>query len=398
MFDLSAAPRARIRHFANPRFGTPVPRAPEAEAARIRAAVRSDPDYYPTPLLMRPHAARGMGLGTLALKYEGARLTATGLASFKPVAAMAALAWLRSRADSGPPAHTVVCASDGNYGRAVAWAARRAGLHARIFLPARVSPDRFEGVARFGAEAVAVAGGYDRAMAEAAAAARAPGVIELSDTGYPGSEDVPRAIGAGYGVIAGECLAAWPEDLAPPTHLFVPVGVGGLAAGLADAFDAALGETSPQLVTVEPTSCDSLLESLARGHVTSLAPPPDPATLLECLACETPSTTAWTTLARRVAHALAITDAPASEAVRALAAGHGDSPVVAGASGAAAYAGLAGAAADPALRRRLGLDARARVLVMISEGAADLTGHRGIVGGAENTSDASHVLQQQMRS
>jgi diaminopropionate ammonia-lyase len=361
-----------IRHTQNSAFQRPTQAQPSApEAARARDAVRRDSEYRLTPLLARPHAAAKLGLGNVMLKDEGARLADQGLSSFKAVGVMAAMAALRADPGAFGDPHTLVCASDGNYGRAVAWAAARAGLSARIYLPSSVSTARFAAIARFSAQTVAVDGTYDTAVAAAATAGQAPGILEFSDTGRHPNDSIPRLIETGYGVIVRECLEAWPSDLPPPSHLFVPVGVGGLAVGLATAFADELGPAMPDIVTVEPYGADSLRHSLATQRLRTLAPPDDAAELMGCLACETPSATAWQDLTRLTRHALAIDDATATAAMAALADGPDAPALLAGDSGAAAYGGLLAACAEPALRGCLGLDHTSRVLVMVSEGATD---------------------------
>lgn len=339
--------------------------------AAIRAAVRADPDYNPTPLHPRPGLARALGLGGVLVKDEGARLAAAGLASFKPVGAMGAFAYLA--ATGAPRPERVVCASDGNFGRAVAWAARRAGISATVFLPRSVGAGRVAAIRGFGAATVAVAGGYDRAMAAAAAAAQAPGVLEMTDTGHGAVTAIPMAIQHAYGVIADEILDAWPADEAAPTHLFVPAGVGGLVAGLLAAVDARLGCAAPAVVSVQPAVAPSLVESLSAGALRSAdeLSGDAPATLMLCLACETPSTTAWPVLQARLAHALAIDDACAVAGMRRLAGPEDTPPITAGESGAAAMGALLGVCCDPDLRGALGLTAWSRVIVLVTEGATD---------------------------
>jgi len=370
-----------IRHRANTGRSALPWTGPGADAAAdaLRAAVRADPDYRPTPLHRRPGLARALGLGAVLVKDEGSRLAAEGLSSFKPVGAMGAFAHLAA-SGAAPPAR-VVCASDGNFGRAVAWGARRAGIAATIFLPRTVSAGRVAAIRGFGAETVAVAGGYDRAMAAAAEAARAPGVLEMTDTGHGAVAAVPMAIQNAYGVIADEILAALPAEAERPTHVFVPAGVGGLVAGLLAAFDARLGAAAPAVVSVQPRVASSLVDSLAAG---AMCPAPElagdtPATLMLCLACETPSTTAWPVLQARLAHALAIDDALAVAAMRRLA-GPEDAPAItAGESGAAAMGALLGVCAEPALRRALGLTAQSRAVVLVTEGATDPEAYRRLV-------------------
>ena len=373
-----------IRHRANSaRSARPwTGLSPDPEGAAIRAAVRADPDYRPTPLHRRPRLAQALGLGGLLIKDEGARLADEGLASFKPVGAMGAFARLAST--GAPPPARVVCASDGNFGRAIAWAARRAGIAATIYLPRTVSAGRFAAIRAFGAETVAVAGGYDRAMAAAAAAAQAPGVLEMTDTGHGAVTAMPMAIQHAYGVIADEILEAWPDGEAAPTHVFVPAGVGGLVAGLLAALDARLGAAAPAVASVQPAVSASLVDSLAAGV---LCPVPElsgaaPATLMLCLACETPSTTAWPVLQARLAHALAIDDAHAVAGMRRLA-GPEDAPAItAGESGAAAMGALLGVCCAPDLRAALGLTARSRVVVLVTEGATDPDSYRRLVPAA----------------
>ncbi len=116
----------------------------------------------------------------------------------------------------------------------------------------------------------------------------------------------------------------------------------------------------------------------------ALCPAPElsgaaPATLMLCLACETPSTTAWPVLKARLAHALAIEDTLALAAMRRLA-GPGDTPAItAGESGAAAMGALLGVCCDPDLRAALGLTARSRVVVLVTEGATDPDSYRRLV-------------------
>src|SRR6185436_12841184 len=85
-----------------------------------------------------------------------------GLPAFKILGA----SWALDRAlRDAPETLTVVAASAGNHGRAVANAAARRGLRARIFLPARTLPARREAIAGEGAEVIVVDGAYEDAVA-----------------------------------------------------------------------------------------------------------------------------------------------------------------------------------------------------------------------------------------
>ena len=113
---------------------------------QARALHRALTGYAPTPLLDAPSLAAELGLGSVLLKDESSRF---GLPAFKALGAWWATAWavaerlgepalatepqaLRERARGS--GLTLVCATEGNHGRAVARAARGLGLAARVVM------------------------------------------------------------------------------------------------------------------------------------------------------------------------------------------------------------------------------------------------------------------------
>jgi diaminopropionate ammonia-lyase len=127
---------------------SPVP-APSDEALSFH---RSLPGYTPTPEHDLPAVAAELGLASVVLKDESDRL---GLPAFKVLGA----SWAVERTlREAPGVHTLVAASAGNHGRAVAHVAAQRGLAARIHLPARSSPARRAAIAGEGAEVVVVDG------------------------------------------------------------------------------------------------------------------------------------------------------------------------------------------------------------------------------------------------
>ena len=121
----------------------------------------------------------------------------------------------------------VVAASAGNHGQAVAWAARQAGIGARIYVPQSAPMSKVEACRNYGAETIMVGERLEEAMA----AARA----EVEETGatfvHPFEDPV---VIAGQGTIGLELA----EQVSSTETVLVPVGGGGLAAGIALALRA----------------------------------------------------------------------------------------------------------------------------------------------------------------
>ena len=121
----------------------------------------------------------------------------------------------------------VVAASAGNHGQAVAWAARELGLHATIFMPQDAPMAKVEPTVGYGAEEVLVGAGFEEALAEAMQR-----VEETGATFIHAFED-ERVI-AGQGTIGLELAEQLPEV----GTFVIPVGGGGLAAGISIALRA----------------------------------------------------------------------------------------------------------------------------------------------------------------
>ena len=99
---------------------------------------------------------------------------------------------------------TLVAATDGNHGRAVARVAKWFGLGARIYLPSFVSPARCKAIELEGAELVMVDGVYDASVDAAVEAGGEPGALLISDTARSASDVVPRLVTAGYSTAFAE--------------------------------------------------------------------------------------------------------------------------------------------------------------------------------------------------
>ena len=208
---------------------------------------------------------------------------------------------------------------------------------------------------------------------EATRQAEAHGWFVVSDTSWPGYTEIPREIMQGYRLMADEAADQWGG--APPTHVFIQGGVGGVAAAVSVQMRSRF-RPAPALIVVEPDRAACLLASAELGEPTAI--PGDLDTLMAGLACGEPSLIAWQELDRAATAFMAVPDEAAVACMRLLA-GHG---VVAGELGVAGLAGFLLAAADPAAREALGLDGSSRVLLFSTEGATDPALYEKLVGRA----------------
>jgi len=363
----------------------------DAGLAAARAAIAAWPGYAPTPLVALPGLARSLGIAALHYKDEGGRF---GLGSFKALGGAYAVARviLRRATEAGREAGmedllagrladiaaglTVCCATDGNHGRSVAWGAQRFGAGCVIFIHATVSEGRRAAIAAYGAEVRRTAGNYDDSVREAEATARREGWVVVSDTSYPGYTDIPRDVMQGYELMAAEAFEALP---APPTHIFLQTGVGGMAAAVAAVAVRRWGAARPMIVLADPDRAACWRDSLRAGQPVAVAGDLD--TLMAGLACGEVSILAWEILQDHADAVMALPDAAAVAAMRRLARpAAGDPPVVAGESAVAGLAALELALADPEARAALALDAASRVLVFGTEGDTDPELYAQLVG------------------
>ena len=148
-----------------------------------------------------------------------------------------------------PPAG-VVAASGGNHGAAVAYAARKLGVPARIYVPTVSSPAKIELIRACGAELVVQGERYADALAAAEQWAAASGAMKIH------AFDEPGAL-LGQGTVGLE----WQEQARDLDTLLVAVGGGGLIGGI-----AAWYEGTVKLIAVEPAQAPTLNHALKAGQ------------------------------------------------------------------------------------------------------------------------------------
>lgn len=364
----------------------------DAGLADAQAAIGAWPGHAATPTYDLRGLAQEIGVAQILYKDEAPRF---GLGSFKALGGAYAVArhiqkTLAARLGRPVPlsavtarAHpeacqevTVCCATDGNHGRSVAWGARTFGCRCVIFLHAGVSQGREDAIAAYGAEIRRTPGNYDESVRAADATARAEGWTVVSDTSYPGYTEIPRDVMQGYEIMAEEAFAPLP---APPSHVFLQTGVGGMAAAIAANAVRRWGKDRPTIVLCDPDRAACWVDSFAAGAPRAVAGDLD--TLMAGLACGEVSSLAWDILSDHADAALALPDSAAVAAMRRLAQpGPGDPPLVAGESAVAGLAGLRAALDDPAARAALNLSSAARVVVFGTEGDTDPGLYAELVG------------------
>ena len=147
------------------------------------------------------------------------------------------------------PAAGVVAASGGNHGVAVAYAARRRGVPAKIFVPAVSAPAKVERIRSLGADLVVTGERYADALAAAQAFQESSGAMSVH------AFDQHQTL-LGQGTLALE-LAGQVGDL---DTVLVPVGGGGLIAGIAAYFAGTV-----RVIGVEPDGAPTLTYARAEG-------------------------------------------------------------------------------------------------------------------------------------
>ena len=152
----------------------------------------------------------------------------------------------------------VIAASAGNHAQGVALAARKLGVKALIVMPVTTPSIKVESVRDYGARIKLAGDTYDDAYAYAAAEAEKRGMIFI----HP--YDDPDVI-AGQGTVALEILKQHGDEL---HAIFVPVGGGGLIAGVA----AVVKSLRPDIkvIGVEPDEAPCMYEALKRGRRVTL--------------------------------------------------------------------------------------------------------------------------------
>jgi len=345
------------------------------------------PGYAPTPLREMPGLAAVAGVERVLVKDEGSRF---GLPAFKVLGASWATYRVLCERLGVEPAWSsldelaaivaerlgplrLVAATDGNHGRAVARMAKLLRLGSTIVVPEGTADARVAGIESEGAEVVVLPGTYDDAVLFTAEMADDRTLV-VSDTSWPGYEDVPRWVIEGYTTIFTEIEGQLAGSGHPPVDAaFVPLGVGALGAAAGTNLRAGREPgDGPLLVGVEPDTADCVAAAVEAGHLVEVPGPHR--SIMAGLNCGLASLLALPIVAATFDAFVAIDDDRCREAIRALAGAGLD----VGETGAAALGGLLAVVDEH--RDALPLPAEATVLLLVTEGVTDPANFERIVG------------------
>jgi threonine dehydratase len=205
----------------------------ESAARRIQGHVRR------TPSMPLESGALGVD-GRLSLKLE----LFQHAGSFKPRGAF------NRMLSAEVPEAGVIAASGGNFGIAVAYAARELRHAAEVFVPETSPPAKIERLRGVGATVRVIPGYYADALAACEERAGSSGALFMH------AYDQPEIV-AGAGTVGREIA----DEVPTVTTLLVAVGGGGLVGGIASWFRGDL-----RVVAVEPERCPTLTAALEAGE------------------------------------------------------------------------------------------------------------------------------------
>jgi threonine dehydratase len=157
-----------------------------------------------------------------------------------------------ARLSSGERGRGVIAASAGNHAQGVAYSAGRLGIRAVIVMPRTTPEIKIDAVKALGADVVLAGDRYSEAQRHAETLSAQDGLVLI----HPFDDPV---VIAGQGTVALEMLRQGPDLNA----VFVPVGGGGLIAGIAAYLKAVRPDI--EVIGVEPVDADAMAQSLNTG-------------------------------------------------------------------------------------------------------------------------------------
>ncbi len=243
----------------------------------------------PTPLIHSPYLSKSCG-NNVYLKPENMQVTG----AYKIRGAYYKISTLTDE----EKVRGLVTASAGNHAQGVAYAAQAAGVAATIVMPTTTPLVKVNNTKDYGANVVLHGEVFDDAAELAAQLAEEQGLTYV----HPFND---LTLATGQGTIAYEIF----QDLPDVDVILIPIGGGGLAAGVSTL--AKLLNPNVEVIGVEPTGAASMKASLEAGHVVTL---PTASTIADGVAVKTPGDLVFPYVQQNVDRVLALEDGELVEA------------------------------------------------------------------------------------
>ena len=371
----------------------------EAETKVVRSFHTTVGGYKATPLVSLDNLAKELGVSKLYVKDESHRF---GLNAFKGLGVTYAIAMVlceKLDVDINSVSFdyfklpevaekikdmVFVTATDGNHGRAVAWAATQLGCKSIVYMPKGSSLRRLQHIKDAGADASITKVNYDDAVRLAKKKAEEIGGYIIQDTAWEGYEKVPNWISQGYTTMAAEALDQMRLDgITRPTHVFLQAGVGSFAGGILGYYANVFKDQLPITTIVEPKEAACIYKSALANDDKPHAVTGDLDTIMAGLACGAPNTGTWGILRDFARAYVSCPDYVAARGIRVLANPIGDDKkVVSGESGAVGL-GLVSLLLEreelKELKNKLELNEDSIILCFSTEGDTDPEHYRKVV-------------------
>lgn len=373
----------------------------EKEIQAVKQFFTGIASYKPTPLLHLDNLSKQWGLRGIYIKDESHRFE---LNAFKALGSLYAMASVICDRIGTKPSETTfealvsddmkekigsllfVSATDGNHGRGVAWAARKLGHKAMIFMPKGSSLYRLKMIQDEGAQASITDLNYDDAVRYAYKYAQENGGVLIQDTAWEGYEEIPARIMQGYAVIMDEVIDVFQKsEKLFPTHIFLQAGVGSFAGAIQGYLVERFGVNCPITVVLEPknVNCHYRTAQANDGKIHSVKG--DFHTIMAGLSCGEPNPVAWGILQQHASAFVSCADSVSATGMRILASPlRGDHAVISGESGALGMGFLAklmhaSTKEEKSLAKELRLTKDSRILLISTEGDTDPEQYQRIV-------------------
>lgn len=362
--------------------------------------------YKATPLVSLDDLAKGLGVSRIYVKDESYRF---GLNAFKGLGATYAIAklicekldvdinsisfdYLKSPEVAEKIKDMVfVTATDGNHGRAVAWAATQLGCKSIVYMPKGSSIRRLQHIKDAGADVSITDVNYDEAVRIAKRKAEEIGGYVIQDTAWEGYEKVPNWICQGYTTMASEAIDQMKLDgITKPTHLFLQAGVGSFAGAVLGYYANVFKGELPITTIVEPENAATIYKSALTNDGEPHAVTGDLETIMAGLACGEPNVVTWEILRDFAKAYVSCPDYVAARGMRILANPvDNDKKVISGESGAVGL-GLVSLLLEreelKELKDQLQLDENSVILCFSTEGDTDPEHYNKVVYDGKNPS------------